>query len=67
MPIFRKKVAWCCQEQLYLTSTDFKLFKCHFLQFFEVVEDYLSMQNTSSRYVKNLISLNINITNMDDY
>ena len=38
-----------------------------FLQIFEVVEDYLSMQNTISMYLKNLISLTMSITNMNDY
>ena len=44
-----------------------KLFKFHVLQFFEVVEDYLSMENTVSMYLKNLICLTISMTNMDDY
>ena len=44
-----------------------KLFKYHILQLFEVVENYLFMHNTISMYLKNLISLTMSMTNMDDY
>ena len=36
-------------------------------QLFGVVEDNLSMQNAISMNLKDLISLTISMTNMDDY
>ena len=44
-----------------------KLFKCHIVQLFKVLEDYLFMQNTLSKYLNNLISLTVSMTNIDDY
>ena len=44
----------CCRGQSCLTSTE-QLCKCHILQLFKVVEEYLSIQNTISMYLKSLI------------
>ena len=60
-------IHWYCQEQSCLTSTEPKLFKCLILQCHEVVKNYLYMWNTISKNQKNLISLTISMTNMDDY
>ena len=44
-----------------------ELLKCHSLQFLEVFEDYLSMQNTTSVHLENLTSLTLSMINMGDY